>query len=292
MTRSAGQTYGGLQHAVTVLKMSASLAKTSVLTPAPPAVMDGHMIALLSPAKTLDFERPLPSREETKPHFAEEAYCLAKSAANLSQKRLADLMHISPRLAKLNAERFRDFADLPERPALFAFAGDVYTGLEAHTLDDACVAFAQDHVRMLSGLYGLLRPLDAIRPYRLEMGTRWAPRRKSLTDWWGERIAELLLTHLSEEGSGVVLNLASQEYFAAVKGKLAGVRVIEVEFREPGPNGPRFVSFSAKRARGMMARWLCEHHVTDVEAMRGFDSDGYRFDASESDADRWRFSRA
>jgi cytoplasmic iron level regulating protein YaaA (DUF328/UPF0246 family) len=250
------------------------------------------MIALLSPAKTLDFERALPSLDATRPHFAEEANGLAKSAANLSQKRLVDLMHISPRLAKLNAERFRDFADLPERPALFAFAGDVYTGFEAHTLDDAGVAFAQDHLRMLSGLYGLLRPLDAIRPYRLEMGTRWAPRRKSLTDWWGERIAELLVTHLAEEGSGVVLNLASQEYFAAVKGKLAGVRVVEVEFREPGPDGPRFVSFNAKRARGMMARWLCEHHVTDVEAMRGFDSDGYRFDASESEGDRWRFNRA
>lgn len=250
------------------------------------------MIALLSPAKTLDFERALPPLDATRPHFAEEANGLAKSAANLSQKRLADLMHISPRLAKLNAERFRDFADLPERPALFAFAGDVYTGFEAHTLDDAGIVFAQDHVRMLSGLYGLLRPLDAIRPYRLEMGTRWAPRRKSLTDWWGERIAELLVTHLAEEGSGVILNLASQEYFAAVKGKLAGVRVVEVEFREPGPDGPRFVSFNAKRARGMMARWLCEHHVTDVEAMRGFDSDGYRFDASESAIDRWRFNRA
>ena len=250
------------------------------------------MIALLSPAKTLDFERPLPLLNATTPHFLEEAGRLAKSAANLSQKRLADLMHISPRLAKLNAERFRDFVDLPERPALFAFAGDVYTGLEAYSLDDAGVAFAQDHVRMLSGLYGLLRPLDAIRPYRLEMGTRWAPRHKSLTDWWGERIAELLIGHLADEGSGVVLNLASQEYFAAVKGKLAGVRVVDVEFREPGPDGPRFVSFNAKRARGMMARWMCEHHVTDVEDMRGFDSDGYCFDASESEADRWRFNRA
>jgi cytoplasmic iron level regulating protein YaaA (DUF328/UPF0246 family) len=249
------------------------------------------MIALLSPAKTLDFERALPALEVSTPHFAEEARGLAQSAANLSQKRLAELMHISPRLAKLNADRFRDFADLPERPALFAFAGDVYTGFEAHTLDEEGVAFAQAHVRMLSGLYGLLRPLDAIRPYRLEMGTRWAPRRKSLTDWWGDRIAELLRAQLAEEGSGVVLNLASQEYFAAVKGKLKNARVIEVEFREPGPDGPRFVSFNAKRARGMMARWLCEHHVTDVEAMRGFDSDGYRFDADESDADRWRFTR-
>lgn len=250
------------------------------------------MIALLSPAKTLNFERTLPPLTATEPHFVEEASDLARSAANLSQKRLGDLMHISPRLAKLNAERFRDFAILPERPALFAFAGDVYTGFEAHTLDEAGIVFAQAHVRILSGLYGLLRPLDAIRPYRLEMGTRWAPRSKSLTDWWGNRIADLLREQMAREGSGVVLNLASQEYFAAVKGKLDGLRVVEVDFREPGPDGPRFVSFSAKRARGMMARWLCEHHITDIDAMRGFDSDGYRFDADASDADHWRFTRS
>ena len=249
------------------------------------------MIVLLSPAKTLDFESALPPLPATRPHFVEEAHGLARSAANLSQKRLSELMHISPRLAKLNADRFRDFAELPERQALFAFAGDVYAGFDAHTLDEVGVVFAQDHVRMLSGLYGLLRPLDAIRPYRLEMGTRWAPRHRKLTDWWGDRIAELLRGQVAEEGSSVVLNLASQEYFAAVEGKLAGVRVIDVDFREPGPNGPRFVSFNAKRARGMMARWMCDHHISDVDAMRGFDSDGYRFDPAESEADRWRFTR-
>ncbi|MBF7014872.1 peroxide stress protein YaaA [Novosphingobium resinovorum] len=250
------------------------------------------MIALLSPAKTLDFERVLPPLAVSTPHFVEEATSLARSAANLTQKRLSELMHISPRLAKLNADRFRDFPELPERQALFAFAGDVYTGFEAHTLDEPGVTFAQDHLRMLSGLYGLLRPLDTIKPYRLEMGTRWAPRHKSLTDWWGDRIAALLREQVAEEGSGVVLNLASQEYFASVSGRLSGIRVIEVEFREPGPNGPRFISFNAKRARGMMARWMCEHHITDVDAMRGFDTDGYRFDAEESEADRWRFTRA
>jgi cytoplasmic iron level regulating protein YaaA (DUF328/UPF0246 family) len=250
------------------------------------------MIVLLSPAKTLDFERALPPLTVTAPHFAEEARSLARSAANLSQKRLAELMHISPRLAKLNADRFRDFADLPQRQALYAFAGDVYTGFEVDTLDEAGVSFAQDHVRMLSGLYGLLRPLDVIRPYRLEMGTRWAPRHRKLTDWWGDRIAALLRAQVAEEGSGVVLNLASQEYFAAVEGRLEGLRVIHVDFREPGANGPRFVSFNAKKARGMMARWMCEHHITDVEAMRGFDSDGYRFDPAESDAVHWRFIRS
>ncbi len=250
------------------------------------------MIALLSPAKTLDFERALPPLAVSTPHFAQEALDLAHSAADLSAEQLGKLMHISPKLAQLNVERFNSFAEQPERQALFAFAGDVYTGFEVHTLDEAGVAFAQDHVRMLSGLYGLLRPLDAIRPYRLEMGTRWAPGHKKLTDWWGDRIANHLRAQVAEEGSGVVLNLASQEYFAAVAGQLSGLRVVEVEFREAGPDGPRFVSFHAKRARGMMARWMCENHIADIDAMRGFDSDGYRFDAAESDADRWRFTRA
>lgn len=251
------------------------------------------MIALLSPAKTLDYASPLPPLTATAPRFADDAARLAASAANLSQKRLAELMHISKPLAKLNADRFAGFADAPERPALFAFAGDVYTGFEAKTLDEPAIDFAQDHVRLLSGLYGLLRPLDAIRPYRLEMGTRWAPRRKSLYDYWDKRIARTLADDVAQEGSGVVLNLASQEYFAAVDGKLPkGIRVIDVDFREPGPDGPRFVSFNAKRARGMMARWLCEHRIADVEAMKGFDSDGYRYDAAESEPDRWRFSRA
>jgi cytoplasmic iron level regulating protein YaaA (DUF328/UPF0246 family) len=247
------------------------------------------------PAKTLDFDRALPPLTLSTPHFREEAHGLARSATHLTEERLGKLMHISPRLAQLNVERFRSFDDLPERAALYAFAGDVYTGFEVDTLHEEGIAFAQNHLRMLSGLYGLLRPLDAIRPYRLEMGTRWAPPEaglKKLTDWWGERIARLLRDLVEEEGSGTVLNLASQEYFAAVDGQLPGLRVIEVEFREPGPDGPRFISFHAKKARGMMARWMCEHHITDVDAMRGFDTDGYRFDAAESEPDRWRFTRA
>ncbi|MGH6614076.1 peroxide stress protein YaaA [Sphingomonas sp.] len=250
------------------------------------------MIAVLSPAKTLDYTKPVPAVTPTEPRFAVEAGGLAASAANLSQKRLAALMDISKPLAKLNADRFAGFGDAPDRPAIFAFAGDVYTGFEARTVDEAGIAFAQDHVRMLSGLYGLLRPLDAMRPYRLEMGTRWAPRRKSLYDWWGNRIADLLAGDVAAEGSGILLNLASQEYWAAVGGKLPrDIRVIQVDFREPGPNGPRFVSFNAKRARGMMARWLCEHRISDVEAMKGFDTDGYRFDPAESNDTLWRFMR-
>ena len=251
------------------------------------------MIAVLSPAKSLDYETPLPPLVPTKPRFAEEATTLAHAAAKLSQKKLRELMHISPALAKLNADRFRDFDTLPERPALFAFDGDVYTGFDVASLDEEGVAFAQGHVRMLSGLYGLLRPLDLMRPYRLEMGTRWAPRRKTLYEFWDNRIADLLAADVAAEGSGTILNLASQEYWHAVDGRLpAGVRVIDIEFREPGPKGPRFVSFNAKRARGMMARYLCEHRITDTEGMKGFDTDGYAFDAAESDDMRWRFMRS
>jgi hypothetical protein len=248
------------------------------------------MIAVLSPAKTLDYQSPLPALQPTSPRFADEAATLAAAAANLTQKRLAALMTISPALAKLNADRFRAFPHAEERPALFAFAGDVYTGLEASTLDAEAIDFAQDHVRMLSGLYGLLRPLDRMRPYRLEMGTRWAPRRHKLTDWWDGRIADLLAADVAAEGSATILNLASKEYWASVDGRLPGhVRVIAVDFREGAER--RFISFHAKRARGMMARWLVEHRIDRADAMRGFDSDGYVFDRESSEPDHWLFVR-
>ena len=247
------------------------------------------MIAVISPAKTLDYATPLPAMATTAPRFAEEAATLAKAAARMSRRKLGDLMHISDKLATLNAGRFRSFETLPERPAIRAFAGDVYTGLEAATLDEAAIDFAQDHLRMLSGLYGLLRPLDRMRPYRLEMGTRWAPRRRKLTDWWGQRIADALAGDIAAEGSGVLLNLASQEYWAAVDGLLPGnIRIIDVDFREADD---RFISFHAKKARGMMARWLVEHRIADADAMRGFDSDGYAFDDAASDGDSWTFRR-
>lgn len=252
------------------------------------------MIAVLSPAKTLDFTGALPTGTiPTLPRLSDESAELARGASKLSKRKLGELMHISDKLAALDADRYARFEEQETRPALYAFAGDVYTGFEARTLESPAIAYAQDHVRILSGLYGLLRPLDSIRPYRLEMGTRWAPgRARTLYDWWGARIADLLADDVADEGSGTVLNLASQEYWRAVAGKLpASVRVIEVEFLEPGPTGPRFVSFHAKKARGMMARWMCEHHIGDVDAMRGFDSAGYCFDAGESGADRWRFVR-
>ena len=144
---------------------------------------------------------------------------------------------------------------------------------------------------MLSGLYGLLRPLDAMRPYRLEMGTRWAPRHKKLTDWWRDRIATLLAKDVEAEGSGTILNLASQEYWAAADGQLpSSIHVVAFDFREG--SAQKFVSFHAKKARGMAARWMVEHRIDDIEGMKGFDTDGYAYDAAGSTDAQWRFVRA
>jgi uncharacterized protein len=247
------------------------------------------MLAIVSPAKSLDYAGPLPPLRPSRPRFEAEAETLARAAAGLSKPKLAQLMHISDKLAALNVDRFRSFADAPERPALYAFAGDVYAGFEVRSLEEEAVLYAQDHLRILSGLYGLLRPLDAIRPYRLEMGTRWAPgRANDLYAWWGPRIAEALKEDL--DGAPLV-NLASQEYWRAAAPYMDGVPVIEIDFREEGPNGLRFNTFAAKRARGMMARFICEHRLADPEALKSFDSDGYRFDPEGSDAARWRFTR-
>ena len=247
------------------------------------------MIAVLSPAKTLDYEserHDLPPA--TQPRFGTQAAEIAAAAANLTRKRLAKIMAISPALAELNATRYRTFADLPERPALQAFDGDVYDGLAAKTMDANGIGFAQTHLRVLSGMYGLLRPMDLMRPYRMEMGTKWAPRFKRITDWWGDRIAEALIEDLDASGSRVVLNLASQEYFASVDGRLPGdVRVVEMHFM----TGDRFVTFHAKVARGLAARWMIDNRITDVEDMKGFDAEGYAYDPNESTADRWTFRR-
>ena len=255
------------------------------------------MLAIISPAKSLDFTSPYHKSGFSEPRFLSEASNLAHAAAKLSPARLADIMHISPKLAALNAERFRSFetpfTEDNARPAIHAFNGDVYAGFEVKSLDEPAIRFAQDHLRILSGLYGLLRPLDLIQPYRLEMGTRWAPgRAKDLYQYWGTRIGDMLAMDLAQEGSGVILNLASQEYWKAVAGALpADARVITIDFREEGPKGLRFNSFAAKRARGMMARYLCEHRIEDAEQLKQFDSDGYALSAEGSEGDVWRFVR-
>lgn len=252
------------------------------------------MLILISPAKSLDFESDPGSHDSTAPRFPDETRRLVSAASNLSKKKLQQIMPVSDKLIELNHGRYREFWDQPERAAIYAFSGDVYTGFEAKTLDDEAIRFAQDHLRILSGLYGLLRPLDAIRPYRLEMGTKWAPRYKKLTDFWGDKIAATVAADLETDGSGTIINLASQEYWAAVNGAkaLKDKRVITIDFREEGPKGLRFNSFEAKRARGMMARYICEHALTDPEVIKAFDSDGYHFVPDGSDENVWRFVRS
>ncbi|WP_164114520.1 peroxide stress protein YaaA [Sphingorhabdus sp. Alg239-R122] len=252
------------------------------------------MITLISPAKSLDYNTAVPIAQSTQPRFPDKTGKLVSAASNLSKKRLKDIMPVSDNLIELNYGRYKDFHNQPERQAIYAFSGDVYTGFEARTLDEAAIDYAQDHLRILSGLYGLLRPLDNIRPYRLEMGTRWAPRYKSLVDFWGDAIAQQLSHDLAEQNSNIILNLASQEYFASVtKGvKKLDAEIVNVDFRQDGPDGPRFISFAAKKARGMMARFVCEHRLDDIESVKSFDSDGYAYDASGSDQNTLRFIRA
>ena len=249
------------------------------------------MIILLSPAKTLDFETPVDD-VATRARFAAEAGRIARAAAKLGPQALSELMHISPALADLNHTRFKRFARAEQRPAIRAFAGDVYRGFDAASADDDTIAFAQDHVRILSGLYGVLRPLDSIRPYRLEMGTRWGPASERLTDHWQAKVAKAVLADLRAEGSKTLLNLASNEYFAAVGPFLPKrLTVIAPDFRVRNAKGLMFQSFPAKVARGAMARWVCDERIADAEALTGFDRDGWRFEAEGSTAARPLFVR-
>ena len=250
------------------------------------------MLALLSPAKTLDFDSVV-SDEPTRARFATEAGKIARAAAGIGADGLADLMHISPTLADLNHRRFKRFGRAGKRPAIRAFAGDVYRGFDAGSADADTIAFAQDHVRILSGLYGVLRPLDAIRPYRLEMGTHWSPNGGKLTAYWGDRVAKAVAADLRTERSKLLINLASNEYFAVLKGQLPkNVRIIAPDFRVRTAKGLMFQSFPAKVARGAMARWLCEERIADPAALPSFDRDGWRFEFDGSTPDKPLFVRA
>ena len=253
------------------------------------------MLAVLSPAKTLDETSAVPPVAATEPRFAADAVKLAATAAKLSPRALAKLMHISPALAALNAARFRDFdpAATAARPALHTFDGDVYAGLQGPAMDAATRAFAQAHVRILSGLYGVLRPLDRIQPYRLEMGTKLkVGRRADLYAWWGERVGAALAADLAGHADTTLVNLASKEYFAAVAvGALPG-KVLDIDFRDEALDGSlRFNTFVAKRARGAMARYLCEQRLDRPDGLKDFAELGFAFRPELSDAGRWAFVR-
>ncbi|GFE49263.1 UPF0246 protein [Roseobacter cerasinus] len=254
------------------------------------------MLVVISPAKRLDWaERDV---DMTAPDFQEDAVRLVKTARNLTLGKLKDLMSLSDDLARLNRDRFAAFEAEPAggttRPAALAFAGDTYQGLEASTLSEDDLTWAQDHLRILSGLYGLLRPLDAIQPYRLEMGSRLKTRRGSdLYGYWREDLSKALNTQAEAVGTNVLVNCASQEYFAAVAPKALKLRVITPAFLEDKQDGkgPRVVSFFAKKARGAMARYIVENRVTDPAELQSFAVGGYAYSADLSKPDAPVFLR-
>jgi cytoplasmic iron level regulating protein YaaA (DUF328/UPF0246 family) len=249
------------------------------------------VIILLSPAKTLDLATPV-VEEPTPARFEREAASIARAAAKLTAEDLSGLMHISDKLAALNTERFRTFRKAEQRPAIRTFAGDVYRGFDAASADEATIGYAQDHLRILSGLYGVLRPLDGMKPYRLEMGTGWSPSGGKLVEHWGRKVARAVLDDLKADGSGVLMNLASNEYFAVVQPFVPkkGVRLVSPDFRVRTAKGLQFQSFAAKVARGTLARWLCEERAA-VDALPSFERDGWAYDAEGSTAPRPLFVR-
>ncbi|MDQ8043718.1 MAG: peroxide stress protein YaaA [Solirubrobacteraceae bacterium] len=258
------------------------------------------MLTVLSPAKSLDFDSKLPTKKHSQPRLLDGAEVLADQLATWSPQEIAQLMSISDDLAGLNAQRFRDFV-VPfevgrERPAVLAFAGDVYTGMEARTFGERDFTEAQKSVRILSGLYGLLRPLDLIAPYRLEMGTRLTTSAgDSLYAYWRERVTALLAEDLDESpGPPVLLNLASAEYFGVVDTKALGAKVISPRFLDAplaNPSELKVISFSAKRARGAMASWLVRERIRSPRKLPEFTGLGYAYDADRSTAAEPTFVR-
>ncbi len=258
------------------------------------------MLTLLSPAKKLNFARAAEGSQTslgiTTPRLSEDTREIAQVAKKQSAADLKRLMHISDNLAELNFERFRAF-DLDGRsntaaPAGLVFDGDVYWGLEAKSMDADTLAYAQDHLRILSGLYGLLRPMDAIQPYRLEMGTRMAnPRGENLYDFWGSKIAEELKADFCEHSNPVIVNLASNEYFKAVDTGTLDARIVSASFINVKDGEPRKLMYHVKFARGLMARWIMENRVDRPDGLKDFNVDGYRFDAKASTEDDLVFSR-
>jgi len=252
---------------------------------------------VLSPAKKLDYDSPVRTTLHTEPVFPDQTRALIGTLQTLSAADLARLMGLSDALARLNADRYGAWVDAPDvqhaRQAALAFNGDVYEGLRAPELSDAQLQWAQDHLAILSGLYGVLRPLDLIQPHRLEMGTRLQTARGgSLYAWWGDRIARELNRRLdAQSGERVLLNLASGEYFKSVDRKTLDARVVECVFQD-GKNGTwKVISFYAKRARGLMARYVIDQRIDDVAGLRDFAAEGYAYAPGESTGDRLVFRR-
>ncbi|MCH7294262.1 peroxide stress protein YaaA [Acinetobacter higginsii] len=254
------------------------------------------MLALISPAKTLDYTTALPKDTHTQPRLLAQSQQLIDVCRKLSATEIASLMTVSEKIANLNVERFRDWnADFDfsnARQALFAFKGDVYTGLDAYHLKDQDIDFAQQHLRMLSGLYGLLRPLDLMMPYRLEMGTKLKNSRgHNLYEFWGSIITDQINQDLAEIDAKVLVNLASDEYYKSVNEKKIQAEIIKPVFLDQKNGKYKVISFYAKKARGLMARYLIENKLSQVEQLKAFDSEGYYFDAESSSNKELVFKR-
>jgi len=258
------------------------------------------MLMLLSPAKKLDFDSPLHTSLHTQPLFVEQAAELIAVLRTKSVDEIAGLMSLSAPLAQLNVQRYAhwqpQFTQHNARPAVLAFNGDVYEGLMADQLSEAQLQWAQEHLLILSGLYGALRPLDLMQPYRLEMGTRLTnPAGNTLYAWWSQRVTQYLNERLAQQRvqqtTHWVLNLASEEYFKVVDGKALQARVVQCVFQDWKNGAWKVISFYAKRARGLMARYVIEHGISDAGDLRGFDREGYVFDAQTSSTDKLVFRR-
>ena len=254
------------------------------------------MLLILSPAKTLDYDRPAPIKRSTKPQFLSEASALVDIAREMRPEDIQSMMGVSERIAFLNHRRFQmwnsDFSLDNAKQAIFAFKGDVYAGLRADTFKSQDLAFAQNHLRILSGLYGLLRPLDLMQPYRLEMGLPFQNKvGKNLYEFWGDTITKAIAENLEISGSKVLINLASNEYSKAIKLRNLDAKIITPQFRDFKNGQYKMISFFAKKARGAMARFIIEERLNFAEDLKSFNGNGYYFSPKKSVDDNWVFLR-
>lgn len=254
------------------------------------------MLIVISPAKSLDYESPLATEAFTQPDFLDDSEQLIDELRELSPPAIESLMKISPKLADLNFGRFlnwqQPFDASNARQAVLAFKGDVYQGMAAETFTAKDFKFAQQHLRILSGLYGLLRPLDLMQPYRLEMGTKFANSRgKNLYEFWGDKITDKLNETFADQPSQVLINLASNEYFKSVKKKQLQADIITPQFKDWKNGQYKMISFYAKKARGLMTAYIIQNQITDVEDIKAFDVDGYYFSPEQSTDKDWVFLR-
>ena len=254
------------------------------------------MLIVISPAKTLDYETPPHTRKKTQPEFLERSAELVEDMRKLDPADIRGLMEISDDLANLNHQRYMNwgtpFTLRNAKQSVLAFKGDVYTGLEAETMDEEDLGWAQQHLRILSGLYGVLRPLDLMQPYRLEMGLRFANSGgRNLYEFWGYDITSNLNAQRKRTGSEVLVNLASNDDYQAVKPRRLKAEVITPVFKDSRNGKYAVISFFAKKARGQMARAIIDHRLDNVNGIRKFNIDGYRYNKGESSAREWVFTR-